>query len=232
MGRIEAILFLFMFFVLVGDSRADSLATSGLEINYSFSYSQREEEFLQEPIPNKAFCRWGPVPAYPQISKSSPPNSGEKKKSKYPTIGVRYKVYLGKSNHKYIKKLSSRGKYTITYINITPIIIEEAKKNKIPPLLLKAVIEVESGFNNYAVGPSGALGLCQLMPSTARRLGVKDPFHPRDNISGGAKLLGILYRKYGGNIDKTLAAYNLGSYTTIPYHTRVFIREVKRRMHW
>jgi len=130
--------------------------------------------------------------------------------------------------------MTSRGAVQYVYVNVTPIIIREAKKNGIPPLLLKGVIEVESGFNTYAVG-GGALGLCQLMPGTARNLGVNDPFNPEENIAGGARYLGNLNKMYKGDINKVLAAYNLGPGGVaygVPGCAWGFINSVKRCMHW
>ncbi|MEO0160814.1 MAG: lytic transglycosylase domain-containing protein [candidate division WOR-3 bacterium] len=80
----------------------------------------------------------------------------------------------------------------------------------IDPYLVKLIIEKESQFNPRAVSRSGALGLMQLMPETARRLGVKNPFDPIQNIEGGIKFLRILFDMFEGNLELTLAAYHAG----------------------
>jgi soluble lytic murein transglycosylase-like protein len=85
-----------------------------------------------------------------------------------------------------------------------------AAEQSLPPELIHSVIQVESGYNPYAVSPKGALGLMQLIPSTARRFGVADAFDPADNIQGGAKYLKYLLGLYGGNSVLALAAYNAG----------------------
>jgi soluble lytic murein transglycosylase-like protein len=72
-------------------------------------------------------------------------------------------------------------------------------------------METESKFNPEAVSQAGAKGLMQLMPATARGLGVTDAHDPKQAILGGAKLLGILTEKYGGKLDLAIAAYNAGS---------------------
>lgn len=77
--------------------------------------------------------------------------------------------------------------------------------------LIRAVIQVESGWNPEAVSAKGARGLMQLMPGTADMLGVEDPFDPEQNIEGGVKYLSGLTDKYNGDIEKALAAYNAGS---------------------
>lgn len=77
--------------------------------------------------------------------------------------------------------------------------------------LLKAVAQAESGFDTNAVSCCGAMGIMQLMPTTAQSLEVEDPFDARQNITGGAKMLAYLLDDYNGNITLALAAYNAGS---------------------
>jgi soluble lytic murein transglycosylase-like protein len=91
------------------------------------------------------------------------------------------------------------------------LVDEAARKYGVEPALIAAVIETESRFNPDAVSRAGAKGLMQLMPDTARGLGVTDPGDPVQNVLGGAKLLGQLIEKYGGNLEKAIAAYNAGS---------------------
>lgn len=102
--------------------------------------------------------------------------------------------------------------------------------------LLFAVISVESGFRPTAVSPKGALGLMQLMPETARSLGVSDPFDPRQNILGGARHLRSLLLQFEGDLSLALAAYNAGEapvrarQDVPPYpETRLYVRKVLER---
>jgi soluble lytic murein transglycosylase-like protein len=85
-----------------------------------------------------------------------------------------------------------------------------AAEQSLSPELLHSVIKVESNYNPYAVSSKGALGMMQLIPSTARRFGVGDVFNPVDNIQGGAKYLKYLLELYGNNTELALAAYNAG----------------------
>jgi soluble lytic murein transglycosylase-like protein len=83
--------------------------------------------------------------------------------------------------------------------------------------LVFAVIAVESAFDTRAVSPRNAQGLMQLMPETAARFGVRDPFDAAENIRGGATYLQWLLSKFGGNLDLALAAYNAGEGAVLAY---------------
>ncbi|MBL8060931.1 MAG: lytic transglycosylase domain-containing protein [Chthonomonas sp.] len=118
---------------------------------------------------------------------------------------------------------------------IRSLIVEAANAEGVEPALLEALVSVESNFNPGAVSKSGAQGLTQLMPGTARALGVQDPFDPVQNLRGGAKYLRQMLGKYG-DLSKALAAYNAGPgsvdrYQGIPpfRETQNYVRRVQER---
>lgn len=88
-------------------------------------------------------------------------------------------------------------------------VTEAATKYGVDPILVRAVAWQESRFRGSAVSPKGAIGVMQLMPSTASWLGV-NPHDPRDNIFGGVAYLGTLLDRFGGDVRLALAAYNAG----------------------
>ena len=90
------------------------------------------------------------------------------------------------------------------------IIEKAAVSAAVEPNLLRAVIVVESGFNSRAVSKRGAVGLMQLMPATASRFGVSNPYDPLENVHGGARYLKFLMDRFGQNVRLALAAYNAG----------------------
>src|ERR1700682_318974 len=90
------------------------------------------------------------------------------------------------------------------------IIETAASSASVETNLLRAVIVVESGFNSRAVSKRGAVGLMQLMPSTAIRFGVSNPYDPKQNVHAGARYLKFLMNRFGQNVRLALAAYNAG----------------------
>ena len=94
--------------------------------------------------------------------------------------------------------------------NIDSIIDRVSSHYQVDPKLIHAMIRVESNYDPSAVSSKGAMGLMQLIPATAQRFGVQNPFDPKQNIQGGVSYLKYLLHLFGGNLPLSLAAYNAG----------------------
>lgn len=125
--------------------------------------------------------------------------------------------------------------YQLSWSQIDGLVQPIARTYGVDPDLVKAIIAVESDRNARAYSAKNAIGLMQLIPDTADRFNVKDPWDPRQNIKGGIKYLKFLLGYFEGHVDWVLSAYNAGEYAVDKYggvppfkETRNYIRKVRR----
>ncbi len=116
------------------------------------------------------------------------------------------------------------GTVTFSTAGVRELVHEVSLENGLDPKLVDALVRVESGYNPGAVSRKGAMGLMQLMPATADRLGIADPFDPEQNVRGGVREFARLVNHYRGNLQLALAAYNAGEgavarYRGVPPYT-------------
>lgn len=137
------------------------------------------------------------------------------------------------ADHEDMRTKAAPAPETDIDVSIAGSIRAAAKKYDLSEKLVESVIRAESNFKPDAVSPAGAQGLMQLMPATARELGVEDPFDVHQNIDGGARYIRQMLDRFGGDLKLALAAYNAGPGAVerhngnVPYReTRAYVRRV------
>ena len=128
-----------------------------------------------------------------------------------------------------------RARYFAARVPYGALIYEKARKYDVDPALVAAVIEHESYFEPRMESHAGARGLMQIMPSTGRLMGARDLYDPEQNVDAGVKYIKYLHERFGGDLKKTLAAYNGGEANVARYggippfpETRQYVRKVIR----
>ena len=137
-----------------------------------------------------------------------------------PGRGKGYKrvVFTGRVSRAIKTPASLRDRSPDRYQRYDAYLTEAARLYQLPVAFLRAVMHVESDYDPNVVSVDGAMGLMQLMPFVADKMGVLDPFDPRQNILGGARFLRILANQWNGDLVRTVASYNAGAGAVERYH--------------
>ncbi|VAV83451.1 Phage internal (core) protein [hydrothermal vent metagenome] len=113
------------------------------------------------------------------------------------------------------------GRSGSSFVSYDELIHHTARKYEVPAELVWAIVKTESDFDPYVVSKAGAVGLMQLMPETARLMGVRDRYDPAQNIEGGVKFLSQLLERFNGKEFLAIAAYNAGETAVRRYNDRI-----------
>ncbi len=120
------------------------------------------------------------------------------------------------SNYNWIM-LEDRGLGGPSIVSFDSLIYVISQRHGVEPSLVKAIVKAENDFDSMAISRAGAKGLMQLMPETAKRMGVKDIYDPEDNVNGGTRYLSNLLTLFGGQVPMAVAAYNAGESAVLKY---------------
>jgi len=193
-------------------------ARPGTSRNNYYSYTDESGTLHVTNVPSRSRGSWSLWKSL-EGSPSSRPSHGRKAPSGVGRTGT---VKLGSER----------------YHRYDTFIRGAASRYQLPESLIRAVVHTESNYHSKATSRAGAMGLMQLMPKTARALGVNDAYDPKQNIFGGSRYLRLLANRYNGDMVLVLAAYNAGAGNVQKYggvppfaETRAYVRSVLRRFY-
>jgi len=149
-------------------------------------------------------------------------------------FGHAFRHHLGNRAIAYAHLLTSSHRFSrVGVAEIDEMIAQAAASHGVDPFLVKAIAVYESYYLSHAISTTGAMGLMALMPETARLLGVRDPFDPKENVDAGARFLAELSEAFDGDVVRVAAAYNAGPgnvrrYDGVPpfAETRAYVENV------
>jgi soluble lytic murein transglycosylase-like protein len=173
-------------------------------------------DYLKTPVTSRVLKRSAPAP---QTAEGTHPSIGKLEESSRPADAA--KPSLQPAHGRNDASSTANPAIIPQSRKISESIHTAADAYDLPPGLIRAIIQAESGFDVRAISQDGAKGLMQLMPDTARELGVADPFDIEQNIDGGARYLRKMLDRYDGNLKLALAAYNAGPGAVDRYGGRV-----------
>jgi hypothetical protein len=179
------------------------------------------QDYLAKPVAVKA--QMIPDFSMPGAKKNTPPIAAEKTSPLDPPVSS---VVSDQESPKEAAG-RDRGSAKDVQSRIAVGINKAAKRYDLPVALIRAVVQAESGFQVGAVSPAGAQGLMQLMPGTAKEMGVTDPFDIDQNIDGGSRYLRTMLDRFDGDVRLALSAYNAGPGTVARYNGRVPYAETR-----
>ena len=221
-----------------GDERSRGIATTeehGRTVYVNDDAPAKERVTAPAPQPKRSTLvywsskenRWKPVP-------SANTASGKAARSAAAEVSQFYGHESTQGANSKIIAANSHG-HPASPEEIDQSIVMAAARHNVDPNLVRAVVKVESNFNSHAVSRTGAMGLMQLMPKTARELKVKNPFDPQQNVDAGVRHLKYLLDNYNGDVNLTLAAYNAGEGAVrrsagVPHfsETQDYVRKITR----
>ena len=186
-------------------------------------------DYAAKPMPVRALGRWCPHPLI-EAGTASPDGGHQLSNSDIADTAGTAPVNA-KGNSSPAPELKIRDEEDKISVSIQ----RAAERYDLPASLIRAVVQAESSYQVRAVSPAGAQGLMQLMPATAKELGVEDPFDIDQNIDGGAKYLRKMLDRFNGDVKLALSAYNAGPGAVakfngnVPYtETRHYVERVLR----